>query len=215
MSGGPFDFTTTKPFQDDPLCVLNGLTINARSSMTKTPSAGANVVEMFDNSRQVQLDYRDSAYPEVLQFYSFHTGQRAVTETAWWAAKEATKRGRPLVLIDYDYEVEVFIAGPELENFRLPRATAKSLWSGFPITYAPYVTLNGAAQTVVESGTPGAGEVKIVGAAATTPALTVGDELIVRYVPGFYVVITEMPQDFAGSNDLTRSLTFVETRAFG
>lgn len=214
MSAGVWSFTETQPFQDDPAVVLDGVILGARGQIEKTPSQGANFLEMGDHSMVIQLDFRDDDLPETLRHYTWRAQQRAVTESAWWKVKEAAAYGKPLVLVDFDYEVEVFTAGPELEVFRLPRPTAKSLWSGFPASYPIVATLNEVAQTVIESGTPASGEVKVLGPTVTTPGLSVGDKLVIRYVPGFYVGITTMPQQNRGSNDVTRDIEFVEARAW-
>lgn len=213
MSGGVYGFSESKPFQDDPAIVLDGVSLNVKSQVDKTPSSGVNLLEMGDHSVVAQFDFRDSDLPETLRRYTWKFPQRAVSEAAWWKVKEISAGSSPVVLVDFDYEVEVFSAGPELETFRLYRATAKSLWSGFPSSYPIIVTLNGVAQTVIESGTPGSGEVKVLGSTVTTPGLTVGDKLVVRYVPGYYVVVTSIPQQYRGSNDLTREIELAEARA--
>lgn len=215
MAGGPFGFTETKPFQDDPLCVVDGVAINVRSELTKTPSPGVNVIDMEDGSAVASpAQFVDNDLPETVRKYTFKVPMRAVGETAWWKLKALAGRGRPFWLIDFDYEPETFSAGPELETFRLPRATAASTWASFPGTYPIVATLNDVAQTVISAGTPASGEVKVLGSTVSTPGLVNGDLLVVRYVPAYWVVITEIPQSNRGSNDLSREITMVEARSW-
>lgn len=214
MSGGPWGFTATKPFQGESLLVVDGVTVNVRGQIEKTPSLGVSVIGMEDRSMVAQQSFRDSDLPEDPRSYAFKFQQRAVTEEAWWKFKQLASRGRPFWLIDYDYEPETFSAGPELETFRLPRATAASTWASFPATYPHVAFLNDASQTVVTAGTPTTGEIKILGSTVSTPGLVSGDLLVVRYVPAYWVVITGIPQSFAGSNDLTRSIEMVEARSW-
>lgn len=214
MPSGYFGFTETKPFQDDPACVVDGVAINVRSELTKTPSLGANVIGMEDGSMVVQQEFRDDDLPETLRNYTFKVPMRAVNEEAWWKLKALAGRGRPFWLIDFDYEPETWSAGPQLETFRLPRATAASTWASFPATYPIVATLNDVAQTVISAGTPASGQVKVLGSTVSTPGLVNGDLLVVRYVPAYWVVITEIPQTYRGSNDLTREITMVEVRSW-
>lgn len=215
MPNGYLGFTATKPFQDDPACVVDGVAINVRSELGKTPSLGANVIGMEDGSMVVQPEFRNNDLAENQRNHTFKVPQRAVSEAAWWKLKALASRGRPFWLIDFDYEMETFSAGPELETFRLPRATAASTWASFPTTYPIVATLNDVAQTVISSGTPATGEVKVLGSTVSTPGLVNGDLLVVRYVPAFWVVITEIPQTYRGSNDLTREITMIEARSWG
>lgn len=210
---GYFGFTETKPFRDQ-VCVLDGVEIFVRGQMDKTPSQGANILQMADKSTVTQIDFRDSDLPEILEFFSFKVPQRAVTEEAWWKLKKVKAYGRPVVLIDFDYEQVVFTAGPELTTFRLPRATAASLWAGFPITYPIVADINGTPQTVLDTGSPSTNEIVVSGNGVLTPGLTTGQKLSVRYVPGYYVSIVSMPQSNRGSNDLTREIELVESRSF-
>lgn len=210
---GPFGFTSTKPFRaaDGTLCVLDGVPLSLRGSIIKNPGPGANLLTMGDLSKVIQNDWRDDDAPERYDSYTFKVAQRAVLEPAWWKIKSVWSRPRAVVLVDFDYEVVTFSAGPELETFPLPRATAASLYSGFPSDYPIVALLNDVAQTVITAGTPGAGEIKVLGSTVSTPGLTSGDILEIRYVPGFKVLIQATEQAYAGSNDLTRTIDFVET----
>lgn len=204
----------SQPFQDDPPIVLDGITINCRVPITKNRTTGANLLGMADGSTVVQIDWRDAPLPEKVRFYEFSFAQMAVAEEAWWKLDELDGLGRPFVLIDFDYETATFSAGPELTTFKLPRATAASLWAGFPTSYPPFITLNGDAQTVIDTGTPSTGEVKLVGSVVTTPGLANGDILKVLYVPAYYVVVKSESQANSGGGKVDRTWTLTEARSF-
>lgn len=210
---GYFGFPTTQPFIDG--CLLDGVLLRPRNAVVKTPSYGANSIRMFDGSGIYQLDYRDGGKPEMMDFFSFAIEQRAIVENVWRKLQQVQAYGRPVWFIYFDYEYVAFSAGPEFQNFTLPRPTGKSALASFPLSRYPHnATLNGVAQTIIEAGTPIAGQVKILGNAVTVPTLNQGDVLIIGYVPAYSVAVTTGPDTFRGSNDLARTAILTEVRAW-
>jgi hypothetical protein len=119
--------------------------------------------------------------------------------------------------VPWDQEVEPFLAGVSLSAWVLPRPTALSILDAGDhpdVTSYPILAwLDGVEQDVIATGTPGTGEVKVVGRDVTTPTLTAGQLLVVRYVPAYYVAVTQYgPQRLDAYNQLTKSAVLTELR---
>jgi hypothetical protein len=167
----------------------------------KVPAEGAIPIAMADGRTVLQVHYRGTGDPVISGAYRWPFDLRpADDEEEHYRLRALAKLGRPVSLIDWEYEIEVFVAGDSLSSFTLPRPTAKSQWGGFPAgEYPTAAYVNGAAQAVVEVA-PGAGEVQIVGSAVTTPALTAGDRLEVRYIPWYQVGVGPLARSLAAHN---------------
>jgi hypothetical protein len=182
---------------------------------TKTPAAGAAMLPMADGGTLYQVPLADTTgvSPFIVSAYRWPLDLQADTEAGWFLLESCSKRGAAVELIDFDYEVESFTAGPSTTSFILPRPTASSAWAGFPTSeYPTQAYVNGVAQTVVESA-PGAGEVQVVGRNVTTPALSNGDVLEIHYVAAFQVVVPPLPTRLARFGDLVMTVELTEALA--
>ena len=167
----------------------------------KQPAEGAIPIPMADGRTVLQVHWRGAGEAVVGGAYRWPFEIRADDEAEHYRLRALAKLGRPVSLIDWEYEVEVFVAGDSLTSFTLPRPTASSQWGGFPVSeYPTKAYVNAVEQTVVAT-TPGAGEVQIAGAAVTTPALTAGDRLEIRYVPWYTVAVGPLPRSLRAHGD--------------
>ena len=74
------------------------------------------------------------------------------------------------------------------------------------VTRPPLVDVDGTSQTIVTSGTPGAGEVKVLEAGSygtlTAPAALIGDYMTLAYAPVLDVLVTGVGQTYEVHNRL-------------
>lgn len=210
-SGGSAKFSL--PYHLDPPWI-DGSTMNdIPGPIEREPSFGANVLIAFSGTATVQLDYRGGDHPETFQHFQWPIEVQAGVEADWYLLGKLARKGWPVYFIDFGPEQEVFVAGVELTDFILPRPTAKSIMTGFPSgVYPVQAFLNEVAQTVIESGSPSAGEVKVVGAAVTAPTLSDGDELEIRYVPAYSVVVSDLGDSYDDYNNKVREYLVIEAR---
>lgn len=183
--------------------------------LTKEPSPGAAVLQMADGGTLYQCPLHDLAgqKPQIVSAYRWPLALQADTEAGWYLLHSVSKRGRSVELIDFDYEVESFLAGVSLTTFALPRPTAESAWASFPVAdYPTQAYVNGVAQTVVATA-PSAGEVQIVGRAVTTPTLSAGDVLEVHYVAAYQAVLGPLPRSLSRFNDASVTVDLEEVLA--
>lgn len=180
--------------------------------LDKQPSPGASVIPMADGGSvyQVPLHDLEGKKPAIVSAYRWPLAIQADTEVGWYLLLGISRRGSSVPLVDFDYEVETFIAGPSTTSFTLPRPTAISAWSSFPeLEYPIKAYLNGVEQTVVASS-PSAGEVQIATRAVTTPALSAGDRLEIHYVPSYQVIAAPPSRTLRAFGDLSAVTELVE-----
>lgn len=192
--------------------VLDGTAFSTRRPITKTPSRPANLLEHANGAVTVQLDFTGDDQPETCDYYSWSFPLAARDAATWYLLKRVRKRGTPVTWIDWDQDEEIFVAGPSLTTFTLPRVQAVDVIPGHPdIGEVPTrAWLDGVEQTVITSGTPSSGEVKIVSRTVTTPTLTAGQVLVIRGVWAHNVVVAEYPQSLTTDNILTTPVVLVE-----
>lgn len=206
-------------FEESPvfgsLPLLDGVQLSSMYfPVTKTPSGGAHLLEHMNGDVTVQIPYYGSTEPLGKDRYEFGLNFDSRDEATWWLLERTRKRREPVYFVSFDQEEELFVAGVSLDAFTLPRPLASSVVTHAALDdYTPLAWLDDVAQDVVDTGTPNSGEVKIVGRDVTTPTLSAGQVLRIRYVPAYYVMVAELPQTLAGYNDLARQATLVEVRS--
>lgn len=209
-------------FEDPPLFgaapIFDGVQLTGIPlPLEKNPSWGAHLLQHASGDVTLQIDYRADVDPATLDRYEFTFPLRATDQTNWWNLERVRKGGRRVYLVTFDAEEEVFDVGVSLAAFRLPRPPASSVLSvvTFPdLASVPILAwLDDVEQDVISSGTPAEGEVKVVGRDVTTPTLTAGQVLRIRYVPAYLVAVSALPQRLSQFNALDRQVTLSELRA--
>lgn len=182
--------------------------------LRKVPSGAAHVLQHASGDVTLQLDYRDAVDPDGDSHYSWPLVVQAREEAIWWLIERLWKSRRIVYWIPWGQEEESFTAGVSLDTFRLPRIPASAVSDHPDVgSYPTLAWVDDVAQTVIASGTPGAGEVKVVGRIVTTPALTVGQVLRIRYAPAYEVALTECgAEEVSQFNEVSRPVTLTETR---
>lgn len=210
MSYGPTSWTSS-PFSGKP--ILGGVVLATADPLQSRPrNNGANILDMADGSSVIQLGFSANDGPENASFWEWRFDQLGVVEGDWDAFTDKVALGRAVYWIPYQVETEAFVAVSGATSFTLRRPTAVSQYPSFNTTTFPTrALLNGVEQTVIDTGTPSAGEVKIVGTAITTPALVAADELIVRYYPAYAVVLPNLAINYPRQGELRRQVELVET----
>lgn len=209
---GPAEDWQSKPFAQPP--VLGGVVLSVGSPLaTRSRKAGAQLLEMANGSVVIQLPFTDVGGAENPAYREFRFDQVGVVEADWYdAVDDLLALGQSQWFIPYTVETEAFVAFGGQTTFSLTRPTAVSQYVSFDtVEFPARAFLNGTEQTVISSGTPAAGEVKIVSAAITTPALVAADRLVVRYYPAYAVVLSNPPLDAPAYNDINRSVQLIET----
>lgn len=167
----------------------------------KEPSEPRVPIPMGDGRTAIQGIWRGQGEASIGGAYRWPFTIQARSEDESYKLRALAKTPRAVGFIDWEYEVEVFVAGDSLTSFILPRSTASSQWGSFPTSeYPTKAFLNGTEQTVVATA-PSAGEVQIVGADVTTPTLNVNDILEIRYIPWYTVVVGQISRSLARFND--------------
>lgn len=212
---GPQD-TWVQPQFGDPL-YLGGLQLAVTpAGYAKEPAvAPASVIRMADGRGLVQVPYLDPGKAEGRSaFYRFAFRHEALAEDDWWKLLAAAKGPAPLDLIDFGAEVEVFVAGPELASFTLPRPSAVSVWPSFPVlAYPSRAFLDGVELTEVTTA-PAATEFRLTGSLVEVATLTAGQVLGVRYYPAYSVAAESVPaQRLQAHQQLDAEVVLVEARA--
>lgn len=205
--------TWTQSPHHDPLR-LDGVYVHETGivPLDKEPSPGAATIPMADGGTIYQCPLHDleGQKPPIVTAYRWPLQVQADTEEGYYLLLGLSRRGAAVELIDFDFEVESFTAGLSTTSFTLPRTPASAAWASFPTAdYPTRAFVDGVEQTVVATA-PGAGEVQIVGTAITTPALSPGAILTIRYVPAYSVVVSPPARRLARFNDLSLVFDLVE-----
>lgn len=197
------------------LPILDGVQLSSMYfPVQRTPSGGAHLLEHANGAVTVQIPYYGGDQPLAKDRYEFTLNFDARDEATWWMLERTRKRREPVYFVSFDQEEELFRAGVSLTAFELPRPLASSVVTHDDLDdYTTLAWLDDVAQDVISTGTPNAGEVKVVGRDVTTPTLTAGQVLRIRYLPAYYVMVADLPQTLAGFNDLSRQATLVEVRS--
>ena len=152
----------------------------------KLPGPGVHVLTHANGTSTLQVPYQDDTSPEETGAYEFRFELAARTEGVWWHVEKLWKQHARFYFIPWAQEEEVFLVGVSLTTFELPRTAADAVSEhGDIASYPTLAWLDDVAQTVIASGAPGTGEVKVVGRDVTTPTLTAGQVLRVRYLPEY------------------------------
>ncbi len=206
---GPSSFV--QPLYADPP-ILDGVQLSQAFAATRVPQKGhVNVLGTADLGTIVQIVYRGSVTPLGSAYYQWAWSQRASDETGWLAVQTVISRSRPVWFVPHDIVTESFEAAASQTSFTLGRYIANAKEPLFDNTSNIHrVLLDGVVQTLVASG-PSAGEAVIPGKTVTTPALTVGQKLEVRYYPAYAVILPPPSQALLAFNALDRQLVALET----
>lgn len=207
MTDGPAFFV--QPLrEDDP--VLDGVVLEGVPFREAALGAGASLLEMWDGSRVIQIDYRAQADPVNPLYKQWSFVQQATIEAQWLKVAEVHAFALPVWWVPYTAVTEAFIAADSQTSCTLRRPTAISKYTSFDeTTYPPRAWLNGTEQTIV-TGAPSAGEIKISVQTVTTPALAANDKLLIRYYPAYAVLVADFDEDFGGHNALLRQVVLFE-----
>ena len=191
---------------------LDGQTITCHGRVRATPIAGGpNILRMADGSVVIQHGYK-GAFSEVAAFLRFEFDQQADQQAEWDKVDDVRALGQAVYFIPYRVETEAFIAATGDTTFSLRRVLASYAMSGFDTaSYPNAATLNGVAQTIISSGTPTSGQVKLEQQTVTTPTLSASDELIVKYYPAYAVVAQPDRDELRAFNDLQRPVVLWES----
>ncbi len=205
---GPADFVQPL-YGERP--ILDGVVLDAAVALRRSPVASAaSLLEMFDGSTVIQLDYHGPGEPENAAYYQWEWTQRAADEVVWNLIERVRARGRPVWFVPYDIVMDLFRASAGQTAFSLRRFRAKDKAPSFDdVAFPAKAFRNGTEQTIVATA-PTAGQVQIVGKAVTTPSLGAGDELEIRYYPAYPVVLFPLPHDLSSFNALDRTVTAIE-----
>ena len=209
MSGGPESWA--QPQGGHP--IIDDVQFVSAAPVSRTPVAGgAHLMRMWDGSGVVQAPFLAAARSEAPQFYEFAWDQDGATESEWRVISKAQAAGVAVELIPMLTEHEVFTCAAGTNNFTLTRPTAISGSALFNSTAFPDVALvDGAAQTIVTSGSPATGEVDIQASAVITASdVTVGQVLEIIYYPAYSVLLPRLPLDLPAFNSLRRRVVVSE-----
>lgn len=211
---GPNEFPA-QPLFAEPLWLAGRQLAATPSGYTKEPMvAPASIITMHSGRSLVQVPYLDAGQAEAHgAYYRFRFAHDAYEEEDWYALLAIAKGPQPVYLIDYDTEPEVFIAGPELDSFTLPRPTAVSVFPGFAAAgLGARAFLDGVELDEV-AGAPGAGEFRLTASAVEVATLTAGQVLEVRYYPAYQVAAESIPiRSLRSYQEVGAEVVFVEAR---
>lgn len=204
-------FAETPIFREYPVFggrVMPGIPV----PLEKQGGRQVNILESATGLLTVQPDYTGSDQPATIEPYTWTFPLSPRDEATWWILDAARKRGTPSWLVTWDAETEPFTAGPQLTTFALPRPFARDVitHAGIDTDYPIRAWLDGVEQDVIFTGDPDEGEVKVAGLVVTTPELTPGQDLVVRGIAAYSVVVAEFPSSYAAGGILSRNVTLKE-----
>lgn len=182
---------------------------------------GATILPTVANTDIAQLRWLGGNAPTNLNPMSLDVEVQITNETDYWIFQRAAALGIP-VTIFFDYWIADYWYIPGKASGQTTWITSRLLpWSLDGISHAtrpPAALVDGVAQTIVTTGTPGTGEVKVPTSGGdygtiTTPSGLTGTYLELRYPPIFLVVMKNMGNSYRNHNDLRFSVSLVEQRA--
>jgi hypothetical protein len=142
-------------------------------------------------------------------------------EDDYWKFRELQETGIPAEFwFDYPVADRWYIPGMESGQTEW-KTSRKSPWTAVTgitqTSHPPDAYIDGVQQTIITSGTPAAGEVKVPNTSGyltiETPVLTPGTDtwLVLRYHPVMYMKLQELRVDWATHNRLLVSMELLET----
>jgi hypothetical protein len=204
-----------QPIFAEPLWLAGRQLLATAAGYAKEPAlAPAAVVTMHSGRTLVQVPYLDAGQAETHgAYWRFRFSQEAFDEDDWRHLLAICHGPQPVYLIDFDAEPAVFVAGPALASFALPRPTAVSVWPGFAAVALPARAWLDGVELAETSAAPGAGEFRISANAVETATLTAGQVLDVRYYPAYQVAPETLPgRTLVAFGQVTAEVALVEAR---
>jgi hypothetical protein len=196
--------------------ILDGVELNALfGSWEKSPlAASVFPLQMGDGRAIVQSVARTTNDPEAPVAWQWVLPDEATTEADWQQIEAVMSRGRVVSWIPHDYETETFVLPAGARTITLRRATAVSVYPSFPVgALADSVTVDGVAQTIVDTGTPASGEVRLEADELEVPSDTsAGAVLVLRYYPAYRVFLPRVGMVQAAWNDVKRDVLMLEVQ---
>lgn len=210
MSGGP-GYWTIPPFAGKR--ILGGQALIETDPVRIRPrNSGAHLLDMADGSVVIQLPFTDNDGPENPSYYEWSFEHQATEDSDFHLFEDLRSLGRAVWWVPYQIETESFVAVGGQTAFTLRRYLAVAQYPTFDTSAFPaQAFVDGVEQTVIDTGMPSVGEVKIVGRDVETPALIAGQTLRVRYFPAYAVAIANSDLEYDQFNNLVRSVLLVET----
>lgn len=196
--------------------VIDGVRFQEPIAVTKTPtSAGANLFEMADRSRIVQIPLVSSSESTNPQFYEFEWVQEAGTEEEWFLVDGLRASAQTAQFVPYLIETEVWSLPGGASTRALARPLASAKYPAFEATlFVTRAFVNEVEQTVVNTSPPAANEITVgstsAGTDVETPVLTAGAVLEIRYYPAYPVLFLNASETVLDFNVIRRSVSFVE-----
>lgn len=208
MSLGPANHTQPE-FTEAP--VLDGNRLSGGFRFDFTPAVPPNVLNM-GKGVVIQKPFLESDDPEDAQAYEISWLQRVNVESDWRVLRFVQAASLPVWLIPYSVEMEAFRAASGVNTWKLSRPLASAKYGSFETgSYATAAWLNGVSQTVVDTGTPTTGEIKVSGDDdVETPTLSAQDVVQVAYYPAYPVHIPRLPKRYQAFNDLLVQINALE-----
>lgn len=208
MSLGPVNHTQPE-FTEAP--VLDGNRLSGSFRPVFTPTTAPHILNM-GKGIVVQKPLLEDDDPEDAHVYEIAWPQRVSVESDWRVLRQVQALGLPVWYIPYSVEMEAFIAAVGANTWKLSRPLASAKYASFETgTYASAAWVDGVAQTIVDTGTPTSGEIKISGDDdIETPSLTAGQKVTVAYYPAYPVVIPRLPKTLLDYNDMITTVVALE-----
>lgn len=207
---GPINFT--QPLHAEAI-ILDGIQLDGAMAYTRqTRGAAVSVLETVNRGSIIQMRYTEAGASLVGGYYNFSWNHRAEDEASWNVIRSVINRGRSVWMVTYDTAFEAFEAAAADTEFTLRRPIADTTKAPpfDPLNFKNEVYLDGVAQTIVTTP-PGAGEVTISERTVTTPALSGGEVLEVRYYPAYAVFLPDGNLNFRAFNLTDRQVQAIET----
>lgn len=213
MSHGPSEFV--QPYRSRPP-ILDGVELGFLSQSVEKVPLGASVFPftMGDGRGVVQSVARTIDDSEAPVSWQWTIPDQATSEADWQQIEAVQARARVVSWIPYDYETEVFVLAAGARTITLRRPTAVSVYPTFAVgTYPDSVTINGVAATIVGTGTPTTGQVRLEAAELEVPSDTAaGDVLVLRYYPAYRVLLPRVGISQRAWNDISRQVLILEAQ---
>lgn len=205
---GPTNFS---PILGSRPLLLGGVEV-AEQGWSKTPVTRRQVLESVTGRRTIWRPVREADQTNDLTRRRWSIPFSAVSESAWWQLMELSRAG-PTTLVDFDVEIAIFEATNQTPTVLTlaPPDAGLSLVPVPPNENQRVALVNGLSKDVIYSGTPGADEVRIEGAACEPgTALVPGDRLVVRYFGLYSVQIIAGSLNFSDFNRLDAAVEIEE-----
>lgn len=214
-----FDEIPTLREYSNPL--VDGVAIDGQMrAFSESFAAPGSVLQAADGSHLVQYLFLDDAAPVTIQPLELPFSMLCRNETQFFRLRSYAQSGRI---------VSFFFGWPHVETWLLAvnptgtvwRSSRRNAWNGTTITHAthpPQAYLDGVEQTIVTSGTPTAGQVKVLTSQpsgqgyfdVTTPDVEGSELLQLLYWPEYLVRFEDPRFDVQAANALVMHATLRE-----